>query len=140
MNHSFIFKLSLNKPLLALLLAPVFTSLFLFAVVAFLIDGRNNEVENNIIQTGERAELGSEIMQLRHNWQEIRVKNRDTMSENGQAMQEQQKELQKAFVSTNTHIKENILTSKVLSDAGKSDMANLQKNINRLRKKVLILQ
>lgn len=129
MNHSFIFKLSLNKPLLALLLAPVFTSLFLFAVVAFLIDGRNNEVENNIIQTGERAELGSEIMQLRHNWQEIRVKNRDTMSENGQAMQEQQKELQKAFVSTNTHIKENIITSKVLSDAGKSDMANLQKTL-----------
>ncbi|WP_072054641.1 methyl-accepting chemotaxis protein [Aliivibrio fischeri] len=127
MNHSFIFKLSLNKPLLALLLAPVFTSLFLFAVVAFLIDGRNNEVENNIIQTAERAQFGSEIMQLRFNWQELRVKNRDTMSESGQAMLEQEKELQKAFALTNTHMKENILTSKVLSDAGKNDIDNLQK-------------
>ncbi|MDD9197497.1 methyl-accepting chemotaxis protein [Aliivibrio sp. S3MY1] len=127
MNQSFLVKISLNKPLLTLLLTPVFISLILFASVAFLIDGRNNEVKNNIIQTGERAALGSEIMQLRYNWQEIRVANRDTMSENGQAMQEQHKELQKAFVSINTHINEGILASNVLSDTGKSDMRNLQK-------------
>ncbi|MUJ38305.1 methyl-accepting chemotaxis protein [Aliivibrio fischeri] len=127
MNHSFIFKLSLNKPLLTLLLAPVFASLILFAIVAFLINERNSELKKNIIQTTERSVLGTEIMQLRHNWQEIRVQNRDTMSENGQAMLEQQKELQQAFVSTNTHMKENILASNVLSDAGKSDIGNLQK-------------
>ncbi|MUL03032.1 HAMP domain-containing protein [Aliivibrio fischeri] len=129
MNHSFIFKLSLNKPLLALLLAPVFASLILFAIVAFLINERNSELKKNIIQTTERSALGTEIMQLRHNWQEIRVKNRDTMSENGQAMLEQQKVLQKAFVSTNTHIKDNILSSNVLSDAGRTDINDLQKTL-----------
>ncbi|MUK44093.1 methyl-accepting chemotaxis protein [Aliivibrio fischeri] len=129
MNNSFIFKLSLNKPLLALLLAPVFASLILFAIVAFLINERNSELKKNIIQTTERSALGTEIMQLRHNWQEIRVKNRDTMSENGQAMLEQQRVLQKAFVSTNTHIKDNILSSNVLSDAGRTDINDLQKTL-----------
>ncbi|MUL16499.1 methyl-accepting chemotaxis protein [Aliivibrio fischeri] len=129
MNNSFIFKLSLNKPLLALLLAPVFASLILFAIVAFLINERNSELKKNIIQTTERSALGTEIIQLRHNWQEIRVKNRDTMSENGQAMLEQQRVLQKAFVSTNTHIKDNILSSNVLSDAGRTDINDLQKTL-----------
>lgn len=128
MNHSFIFKLSLNKPLLALLLAPVFTSLLLFAIVAFLIDGRNNEVESNIMQTAERTALGHEIMQLRYFWQEVRVQNRDTMSETGQAMLDAQQNLQKAFITTSTHIKDRILISEVLSDTGKSDLVQLQKN------------
>ncbi|WP_122032996.1 methyl-accepting chemotaxis protein [Aliivibrio sp. EL58] len=130
MNHSFIFKLSLNKPLLALLLAPVFTSLFLFATVAFLIDGRNNEVESNIMQTAERTALGHEIMQLRYFWQEVRVQNRDTMSETGQAMLDAQQNLQKAFITTSTHIKDRILISEVLSDTGKSDLVQLQKNLD----------
>ena len=130
MNHSFIFKLSLNKPLLALLLAPVFTSLLLFAVVAFLIDSRNNEVESNIMQTAERTALGHEIMQLRYFWQEIRVQNRDTMSENGQEMLDAQQNLQKAFITTSTHIKDRILISEVLSDTGKSEFVQLQKNLD----------
>jgi methyl-accepting chemotaxis protein len=130
MNHSFIFKLSLNKPLLALLLAPVFTSLLLFAIVAFLIDGRNNEVESNIMQTAERTALGHEIMQLRYFWQEVRVQNRDTMSETGQAMLDAQQNLQKAFITTSTHIKDRILISEVLSDTGKSDLVQLQKKLD----------
>ncbi|MGR6861312.1 methyl-accepting chemotaxis protein [Aliivibrio salmonicida] len=130
MNHSFIFKLSLNKPLLLLLLTPVFTSLLLFAIVAFLINDRNNEVESNIIQTTERTALGYEIMQLRHYWQEIRIKNRDTMSGNGQGMLDAKKDLEQTFIITNTHIKDRIIISDVLSNSGQSDLAQLQKYLD----------
>lgn len=51
------------------------------------------EVESNIIQTGQRASLSTEIDQLRFYWQEIRVHNRDTMNEAGEVMLNEQKKI-----------------------------------------------
>nr|WP_194688040.1 HAMP domain-containing methyl-accepting chemotaxis protein [Aliivibrio sp. S10_S31] len=119
-------KTSLNKPLLTLLSIPVIVSLVLFAIVAFLINARNIVVENNIIQTGQRATLSAEIDQLRFYWQEIRVLNRDTMAETGQEMLNYQKKLNAAFVTAKEHINSAIFTSPMLSDAGRADLTQLQ--------------
>lgn len=126
MNQSFLIKTSLNKPLLTLLSIPVIVSLVLFAIVAFLINSRNTIVENNIIQTGQRATLSSEIEQLRFYWQEIRVHNRDTMSEAGDEMLKAQIGLHDAFVTADQHIETSILTSKMLSQDGRADLQRLQ--------------
>lgn len=126
MNQSFLIKTSLNKPLLTLLSIPVIVSLVLFAIVAFLINSRNTIVENNIIQTGQRATLSSEIEQLRFYWQEIRVHNRDTMSEAGDEMLKAQIGLHDAFVTADQHIETSILTSKMLSQNGRADLQRLQ--------------
>ncbi|MDD9176129.1 methyl-accepting chemotaxis protein [Aliivibrio finisterrensis] len=126
MNQSFLIKTSLNKPLLTLLSIPVIVSLVLFAIVAFLINSRNAIVENNIIQTGQRATLSSEIEQLRFYWQEIRVHNRDTMSEAGDEMLKAQIGLHDAFVTADQHIETSILTSKMLSQDGRADLQRLQ--------------
>lgn len=126
MNQSFLFKIVLNKPLLTLLLTPVIISLLLFASVAFLINERNMEVESNIIQTGQRASLSTELDQLRFNWQEIRVHNRDTMNGAGEEMLRDQKELHDAFVTADQHIETSILTSDMLSKEGRADLQQLQ--------------
>ncbi|MBD1570427.1 MULTISPECIES: methyl-accepting chemotaxis protein [Aliivibrio] len=126
MNQSLLVKTSLNKPLLTLLSIPVIVSLVLFAIVAFLINARNIVVENNIIQTGQRATLSAEIDQLRFYWQEIRVLNRDTMAETGQEMLNYQKKLNAAFVTAKEHINSAIFTSPMLSDAGRADLTQLQ--------------
>ncbi|RYU64908.1 methyl-accepting chemotaxis protein [Aliivibrio finisterrensis] len=126
MNQSFLIKTSLNKPLLTLLSIPVIVSLVLFAIVAFLINSRNMIVENNIMQTGQRAALSSEIEELRFYWQEIRVHNRDTMAEAGDEMLKAQIGLHDAFVTADQHIETSILTSKMLSQDGRADLQRLQ--------------
>ena len=84
------------------------------------------EVESNIIQTGQRASLSTELDQLRFNWQEIRVHNRDTMNGAGEEMLRDQKELHDAFVTADQHIETSILTSDVLSKEGRADLQQLQ--------------
>lgn len=126
MNQSFLFKIVLNKPLLTLLLTPVIISLLLFASVAFLINDRNMEVESNIIQTGQRASLSTELAQLRVYWQEIRIHNRVTINKAGEEMLKAQKDLHNAFITADQHIETSILTSDILSKEGKADLQQLQ--------------
>lgn len=83
------------------------------------------EVESNIIQTGQRASLSTEIDQLRFYWQEIRVHNRDTMNEAGEVMLNEQKKLHDAFITADQHIETSILTSDMLSTEGRADLQNL---------------